>query len=272
MRVLPFFLILILFFGCVQPSEETAEDVLPSEGTAPQSEEPGVAVSPPAPEETGLEAEDIGYYSAGWEIYATVYPAEKAPQTAVLLLPMLGHTRDSYPQSFIEQIHEEIPDTLVVAIDMRGHGMSTNLGTWENFDSAQFKDMRNDVLSAMDYIDENYPSVDKYHLVGASIGSTAAILAGAMDNDIEKIAMISPGMEYRDVSIERAADDYIHFLLLVAASEDKYSADSVYEIESISSSQITTKIYSGSEHGTDLFKATEDESTPLADLIVDFLK
>lgn len=284
MRALPFFLILVLLLGCAQPSEEAAEEAAaPPEGTTipGPSEEPGETAPSQEPEETappkepegfGLESEDIEYYSVGWEIHATVYPAEKAPQTAILLLPMLDHTRDSYPQSFIGQLHEEIPDAMVVAMDMRGHGESTNLGTWESFDSAQFKDMRTDILNTMDYIDENYPSVDNYYVVGASMGSTAAILAGAMDNDIEKIAMISPGMEYMDVSIETAADDYVHRLLLAAASGDTYSADSVYEIESISSSQITKKIYGGSGHGTDLFEATEDESEPLADVITDFLK
>ena len=276
MRVLPFFLALVLLLGCAQPEEPGAaattggagEAAPPSEGTTP-TEEPAPS-QPPA--ETGLESEDIEYYSLGWEMHATAYPAQKAPQTAILLLPMLGETRDSYPQSFIEQLHEEIPDAMVFAMDMRGHGESTNLGTWENFDSAQFKDTRNDVLNAMVYIDENYPSVDNYYIVGTSIGSTTAILAGAMDNDIEKIAMISPGMEYQGVSIESAADDYVHHLLLVAASDDAYSYSSVSELESISSSQITKKIYSGSWHGTDLFEATEDESEPLADVITDFLK
>jgi pimeloyl-ACP methyl ester carboxylesterase len=276
-------LILVLLFGCVQvsPPEAVSDGgdgpttlpTVPEEGP-PAGEEPEATepAQPPA-EGPALESEEITYKSLGWNIHGTLYESiNDEPTKVIMLLPMLGQTRSSYPQNLIEDIHESVPDAMVLAIDTRGHGESTNLGTWQNFDMAQYKDMRNDVLSAKSYFASKHPTVKEYYVVGASIGSTAAILAGAQDSDIVKIAMLSPGMEYKGVNIERAADDYQKRLLIVAASGDSYSANSAMEINDLSPSQKVLKIYGGSAHGTGLFDATEDDLEPLSDVLIDFLK
>ncbi|MBU0532860.1 alpha/beta fold hydrolase [Candidatus Micrarchaeota archaeon] len=296
MKLFYFLALFILFFGCMQFSEPTPEEPLvPSnenisenvteEQSPPENlteEEPPPIIETELPpeepsaqpeEEPTLESEDIVYTSFGWDVHATFYPsANTDPTKVVLLMPGLGQVRGSYPQNFITLIHEEMPELAILAIDPRGHGESTALGVWENFTSAEFKDMRQDVLDGMEYLGDHYPTIDSYYVVGASMGSTAAILAGAMENDIIKIAMISPGMEYQGVDIERAADDYMKPLLLVASAQDSYSVSAISEIDSLSSSGITKKIYSGSAHGTDLFEATENETESLSDLILNFLK
>jgi pimeloyl-ACP methyl ester carboxylesterase len=227
---------------------------------------------PPA---TSLKSEEVSYLAGAWRIYGTLYDSkDKTPAKAVILLHQLGKTRDSYPVSFIESLHEHIPDALVLAIDMRGHGESTNLGTWQSFDTSLYRDMKTDILSAKKNLFEpNYPNVEEYYVVGASIGSTAALNAAAQEKMITKVVMISPGMEYKGVDITDSADEYRHSLLLVASSSDSYSVQAVNEIDALSSSPGTaTKIYTGSAHGTDLFDATKDDSEPLSAAIVDFLK
>lgn len=273
---------IILLFGCIQlgpqeiPEDETMPPAPPTtpEAGPPAEEEPETTEpAPPPPEAPALESEEITYKSLGWNIHGTLYESKnKEPTKVIILLPMLDHTRSSYPASFIERLHDEVPDAMVLAIDMRGHGESTNLGTWEKFDAAGFKDMKTDVLSVKPYFDSNHPTVENYYVVGASIGSTAAVLAGAQERHIIKIAMISPGMEYKDVNIESAVDDYRRSLLLVAASGDSYAVSSASQIYELSRSQKILKTYGGSAHGTDLFDATEDESEPLSDVLVDFLK
>jgi hypothetical protein len=84
--------------------------------------------------------------------------------------------------------------------------------------------------------------------------------------------MISPGWEYKGVEIEDAVEDYNFPLLLIASSGDSYSMDAVSRIKSASSSKVTTKTYSGSAHGTDLFDATESETEPMDDSIYFFLR
>jgi len=197
----------------------------------------------------------------------------KVPTRAILLLPQLGKARDSYPASFIESLHAQFPESVVVAIDMRGHGESANLGSYKNFDMAGYKDMKTDVLSVKEYVEPNYPNIESYYVVGSSMGSTAAILAGAQDSRIHKIVMISPGMEYQGVSIERPCEDYQHDVLTVSSSSDSYSVQSASQIVSIrGTSHTIVKTYPGSAHGTDLFDATADEPEPMAAAIVEFLK
>jgi hypothetical protein len=226
------------------------------------------------PSGTSLDSTEISYSSGAWKIYGTLYPAKmKTPTRAILLIPQLGKTRDSYPASFIESLHEQFPESVVVALDMRGHGKSTNLGTYSNFDTAGYKDMKTDVLSVKEYIEPNYPDIESYYVVGASMGSTAAILAGAQDTKIHKMVMISPGMEYQGVSIERACEDYPHDVLAVTSSGDAYSVQSASSMISIRGTAHTfVKTYPGSAHGTDLFDATVDEPQPMAAAIVEFLK
>jgi alpha/beta superfamily hydrolase len=271
-------------------------DTTPSGGTSDTGSGTTQGTEPPPPQDTGtaggegtgsgttgtagqpsgtsLESTEISYSSGAWKVYGTLYLSKiKTPTRAILLLPQLGKTRDSYPASFIESLHEQFPESVVVALDMRGHGKSTNLGTYANFDTAGYKDMKTDVLTVKEYIEPNYPNIESYYVIGASMGSTAAILAGAQESKIHKIVMVSPGMDYQGVDIERACEDYQHDVLAVSSSGDAYSVQSASSMVSIRGTAHTQlKTYSGSAHGTDMFDATENEPQPLSAAIVEFLK
>lgn len=286
MRILPLLAFFILLLGCAQP-EQAAPPAKPASAppaTSPADTTTDAASPPPAddpqvgpeappeaapPPASALESEEVSYNSFGWEIHGTLYEAknEKNPTKAVMLVPMMGETRESYPQSFIERVHDEMPEATVLAIDARGHGESDNLGTYDQFDLEQWKGMSSDIVNVKRFLAKDHPTVKEYYVVGASIGSTAAILAGKQENDITKIAMLSPGMEYKDIDIERAVDDYVHPLFVAATAGDSYSANSATMIESMTSAKTTLKIYQGSSHGTGMF----DETSLLSDLMV-FLK
>jgi pimeloyl-ACP methyl ester carboxylesterase len=223
---------------------------------------------------TSLESQEISYLSGAWKIYGTAYDSSSdAPTKCIVLLHGLGGARDSYPISFVETLHNQFPDAVVVAIDMRGHGKSTNLGTYDQFDTAAYKDMKTDVVNLNPAMDKIYPNIKEYYVVGASMGSTAALYAATQDKEITRLVMLSPGMEYQDVGISRQLETYVHDILAVAASGDSYSDDSADEILSIRGSVHTkVKKFSGSAHGTELFAATESESPSLETAIVQFLK
>ena len=275
-------LVFILFLGCTQTgsvsdntTEVTEEPSIPDE----PSDQPAIADEPaaeaePPPEEpvevTSLESEEIVYDSSSWDIHATMYPAQQpSPTKVIMLVPMLGETRDSYPIRFIERLHDEFPEAIVITIDPRGQGESTNLGTWEDFDSFAFKNMKLDILDSKKYLEPKIPTIKEYYVVGSSIGSTSAINAGAQVKYINKIVMISPG-DYHDVDIDDAVDDYAKPLLVVVGDDDRYSYQKTIEIKSAAQQ---TKIYKmESAHGTDLFEATKDSSDPLEEVIIDFLK
>jgi len=271
-------LVFILFFGCTQPvSDNIAEESsLPAEPSGPasvpdeQTDQPAVAEPPPEEPATSLESEEIVYVSSSWDIHATMYPAQQpSPTKVIMLVPMLGETRDSYPIRFIERLHDEFPQAIVMTIDPRGHGESTNLGTWQDFDTFAFKNMKLDVIDVHKYLQPKIPTIKEYYVIGASIGSTSAINAGAQVKNINKIVMISPG-DYHGVDIDDAVDDYAKPLLVVVGDEDRYSYQKTIEIQSAAQQ---TKIYKmESAHGTDLFDATKDGSEPVEELIIDFLK
>jgi alpha/beta superfamily hydrolase len=293
---LAFFLAFILLFGCVSVPSPSGEQVTQaptapvapatnesttSTETMPDTEDDSEVVPdavdddvseplvPDTTETASIDSEEITYKSFGWEIHGTLYPAvnKKNPTVGIILVPMLDHDRASYPVSFIEDLHQKIPGAIILAIDARGHGESTNLGTWDDFQLEEWIGMGTDIKQAKKYFKDNYPTADEYYVVGASIGSTAAILAAEQENDITKVAMLSPGIEYKGVNIEDEVDDYVHPLLVVYTNGDAYSASSAVQINSITSSKTTLKSYSGSSHGTDMFDDTEVSSD-----LVDFLK
>jgi hypothetical protein len=251
------------------PDEEDVPDAVDTGNSEPLVPETDDDVSDVIPDNPSIDSEEITYTSFGWEIHGTLYPAvnKKNPTLGIILVPMLDHDRTSYPASFIEGLHEEIPDALILAIDPRGHGESTNLGAWNDFQLEEWLGMAVDIKQAKKYFKENYPTADEYYVVGAGIGSTAAILAAEQENDITKVAMLSPGIEYQGVNIEDEVDDYVHMLFVAYATEDGYSASSASQINSITSSKTTLKSYPGSSYGTGMFDETQVSSD-----LVGFLK
>jgi len=286
MRFLLMIAAAVLLLGCIAvPAETPAPDQSSAPAGPAQEETPAAEPGATAPEETPpaepapaqtttLKNEEISYASGPWKIYGTLYESKAdTAKRVVVLVPMLGQARDSYPIRFIEALHDGLPDALILAIDPRGHGKSTNAGTWQSFDMLAFKDMKTDILRVKSLLQPDYPSLNEVHVVGASIGSTSAINAGAQDKTITKVVMLSPGMEYRDVDITSALEDYIHPVLAAASSGDSYSVQSISDIESLASRpELEKKIYSGSAHGTDMFAATEGSSDSLENVIIEFLK
>jgi pimeloyl-ACP methyl ester carboxylesterase len=293
MRVFVFLLLSLLFIGCTaqqpsapQPNASPPIKTVDLDNTTQQEPAPsgtGQPTAPSTPPATGtapapsynLASKEVSFPSGAWKVYGTLYQStSKTPTRVIVLVPGMGTTRDSYPQSFIKRLHDDMPDAMVLALDMRGTGKSTNLGTWDKFTTDDFKDMKTDIISAEKVFKDDYPTVKEYYAVGASIGSTAAILAAAQDRKIDKVVMLSPGMEYQGVSIDSALQGYATPLLAVASSGDAYSAQAVDSIGSLTSKEQTTKkIYPGiSAHGTDMFDATQTYPDRLEAVVSNFLK
>lgn len=284
-----FFLTFILFLGCIQgepaspaiteeipaqPSESMQEPAVAGEvpETSEVTEMPSETV-PAQPLETPFEkasvkSDEITYDSSSWKIRGTMYPARQAsPTKVIVLVPTLGESRNSYPSRFIERLHDEFPEAIVVSIDPRGQGESTNLGNWETFGIFDFKNMKLDITDLQKYIDPKAPTAKEYYVIGSSIGSSSAVNAASQMKSINKIVMISPG-DYHEVDISRAVDSYVKPLLVVVGDDDRYSYQKALELN-----LPNTKIYRGvSAHGTDLFDATKNDPEPLEEAIIKFLK
>ena len=295
MRLLAIGLLLVLLLGCAQqpppappaapPQNELPPTIVNTGEEVTEETEPTTPQPPPTPPTppTGaqppaiqLESREISYEASGWKIYGTLYPAvnKNNPTKVVILAHELGKTRSSWPSSVIKRIHDEMPEAMVLAIDMRGHGKSTNLGAWNDFDVYQYRDMKFDIIEAKKYFGPSNPTVKEFYAVGASFGSSAAVLAGAQEKMVTKVAMISPGTEYKGVEVADAVDDYLHPLFVAAAAEDEYSASSARTIHGWAGEvQSDLRVYPGtSAHGTELFAETEGSGEPLASALLEFLK
>ncbi len=277
MRLLPLLLIALLAAGCAQQAQAPAA---PGSGptaptTAPSQNNPPTPPQAPPQPAISIPSKDFSFYSAGWQVYGTEYASQdNSPSVAVILVPGLGQDRSSYPADFIERVHSNLPNALVVAIDPRGSGQSTNVGTYQSFSTANFRDMRNDITDLITkQLVESHPSLGQFYVVGAGMGSTSAILATAQERRIVKVAMLSPGISYQGVDISGTVPGYSHQLFIAYTEGDSYSSQSAGRISSIASElQLTTKTYSGSVNGTDMFGSTAGSSPSLSDDLISFLK
>jgi pimeloyl-ACP methyl ester carboxylesterase len=245
-----------------------------SNGTAQPGAGSGQAGAGGGTPAAAIPSQELAYDSFGWKIYGTLYPAKNAePVKTIFLLHMLGTDRSDYPTSFIAKLHDEVPDAVILAIDLRGHGRSTNLGTWQDFGLDNYKGMKDDVTSALQVLKAKYPTMKENYVVGASMGSSTAILAAEQHQTVTKVAMISPGLNYHEVAIESAAENYAHSIFITASRGDYQSADAAAVIYGLASSpDKTLKIYEGTAHGADLFESTKNNAEPLDLLLVRFLK
>ncbi len=285
MRLLPVFLsLLLLLAGCAQqtqpsaPQGNAAAPQQPSAPSQPSPAQPNATQQPAAPAQPsvpGIPGKNFTYYSSGWQLYGTEYASEdNSPTVAVILVGDLGQDRYSYPAGFIERIHTSMPNALVVAIDPRGSGQSTNLGTYQSFSSANYKDMRNDISDlGTKYLADSHPSLKQYYVVGAGMGSTAAILATAQEHRIVKVAMLSPSISNQGVDISSTIPGYKQEIFVAYTTGDTASSQSASRIASIASElQLTTKSYSGSASGIGIFDATAGSSPSLSEDLINFLQ
>ncbi len=194
------------------------------------------------------------------EIVGTFYSAEKDDSPAVLLLHQWQSDRKSF-ESFAERLQSK--GFSVLAIDGRGFGDSVRTTDGKPVaparDEAAVKSMLVDVANAFKFLSEN-KKVDpsRIAIVGASYGSSLAILYAAENKDVRAVALLSPGINYfGSMKTEPAVKTYgARPLLLVAASDDAESADTVKKLKEAAGNDLCdSEVYSKGGHGTALFSA-----------------
>ncbi len=204
--------------------------------------------------------QDIKFTSEGSvEIIGTFYESPKANSPAVLLLHQFGSNRKSYDE-FAKEIQKK--NFGVLAIDGRGFGESTkttdNKAVTAERTADGVKGMKADVGNAFEFLTKQ-KNVDasRIGIVGASYGSSLAIIYAAGNPKVKAVALISPGINYFDnLPTEPAIKNYGERpLLLVAAEDDKESADSVRKLKSSGANErYEVEIYEKGGHGTALFE------------------
>ena len=200
----------------------------------------------------------------GIVITGTLYPAgNRAP--AVLCL----HQWRSDRRSFAALAGSlQAAGMTVLAIDMRGYGGSTKTASGSSV--RPDRKAVADIKAAMAFL-RGQASVDagRIGIVGASYGSSNAIIYAAGDAAVRATVLISPGLNYfNELPTEAPVRKYKgRPLLAVASSEDLRSIETVDAYRGIDPA-MEVKIYPNAGHGTDIL----DAGVGLDAVIAAFLK
>ena len=196
----------------------------------------------------------------GTSLTAMFYESSQRPSPAVVLVHMLGRSKDEWIR-----IAEQLQDAGIsaLAIDLRGHGQSGG-------DGSMLSQMVHDVQGATTWL-ATRPTVRTASIgvVGASLGANLAALAAAELATLRVVALISPSLDYRgvrlDASVMRKLGD--RPVWLAASTEDPYAVRTIKEL--VGGNIAREQRLSGARaHGTALLSADQD----LARALVDWLR
>jgi len=243
-----FFLLLVIVAAscaCTGRPQPSATDpkAAPHSETQPPSDKPYKTV----------EVDSID----GTPLVGSFYAAGRPDSPAILLLHQWDSDRHSYDE-FAARMQPR--GFAVLAIDGRGFGESNRRANGALLAAgrtdADVKRMLGDVDAAFSYLTKQQ-NVDpkRVGIVGASYGSSLAVIYAADHPEVAAVALLSPGLNYfgnmqTEPAVKRFGD---RPLFMTAAEDDKESADAVRSLGAADLSAVR-KVYSSGGHGTALFQ------------------
>src|SRR6185503_18624665 len=211
--------------------------------------------------ETVPSAQDITINSPdGVVLVGTFFAANKTNSPALLLLHQWQSDRHSY-DSFAKEMQAD--GFNVLAIDGRGFGGSTKKTDGTTISAgrtdADVKAMLGDVGAAFDFLaKQNSVDPQRIGIVGASYGSSLALLFSADNPRVATVALLSPGINYfgnmpTEPAIIRYKDRPI---FLTAAEDDPDSFSSVTRLSQLTNEPNRAVVVAVKEggHGTALLR------------------
>jgi alpha-beta hydrolase superfamily lysophospholipase len=185
----------------------------------------------------------------GRTVTAFIVEANQRPAAAVVLVPMLGRSKDDWQQT-AEQFAEA--NITALAVDLPGHSAPADpkdLTAWHTVIGAAvgYLAARSDVRASA------------IGVAGASLGANLAVIAAASDGRIRSLALISPSLDYRGVRIETAVKQYGERpALLLASRKDPYAARSSRELSAAGGGLREMQWTETPAHGTVLLSREPD--------------
>ena len=195
----------------------------------------------------------------GVNLVGSFYPAPNPHSPGLLLLHQWQSDRHSFDE-FAKQMQAK--GFAVLSIDGRGFGESTKKADGTTIAAgrtdADVRGMLGDVDAAFNYL-SNQPNVDpkRIGIVGASYGSSLAIIYAADHHSVASVALLSPGLNYfGNMATEPAIKKYgDRRLYMTAARDDQESADAVDKLAAAGNNpKYASKVHEKGGHGTALFK------------------
>lgn len=205
-------------------------------------------------------------------LYSTTYGRPASSSRTFVCLPMMGHTRSSFSplrDSLVaickrtDSVNFNLPTFRI--FDLRGHGRSIERGTvrlnYKTMPEAEFAKYPGDLEKAL-------RGSTGLTLIGASIGANTAALVTETLKGVDRLVLLSPGMNYRGLEPADALMTFTGQILLVASSGDEYSYNSVRELASLNPDHSTLMIFDGDAHGTDIINDNPAAMRALVDWLM----
>ena len=219
------------------------------------------AAATPAPEKISAPQTVTIDSPDGVKLVGSLYEAGKPMTPALLLLHQWQSDRRSYDE-FAKKM--QAAGFNVFAIDGRGFGESTKKADGSTVAAGRtgtdVKAMLGDVGAAFDFLSKNQ-NVDprRIGIIGASYGSSLALMYAADRPNVAAVALLSPGLNYfGNMPTAPAMKKYgDRPVFAVAADNDKESADAVKSFGSGIGPDRVMKTYVSGGHGTELFKSQQ---------------
>lgn len=193
----------------------------------------------------------------GVTIHATVYPAANPNPPGLILVPMLGASRDTWNRFALTA---QANGYQCIAIDVRGHGESTlkqgEKISHRTFTAPDWLNTAQDIAAAKQALIESGADPKNIAIAGASIGGNLALQYAVEDAQMQAVVMLSPGLDYRGVGSEapmRAMSS--RPVLLLTGVDDAYSAETCRALKPLAQGHCEIREYDGAAHGTDILDA-----------------
>jgi dienelactone hydrolase len=265
------FITIILFsaftaLGC-EKAGSNANAAVPAPTPPANTNSQAVTIALPISQQVTFESADKT------PIVGTFYGSPNPNSPAVLMLHQWMSDRHSYDNLAMRM---QPRGFAVLTIDGRGFGEPVKTADGKTIAPSRTNEavagMKADVGAALDFLARQI-NVDPARLgiVGASYGSSLALIYSAEDPRVKAAALLSPGLNYfGNMPAEPAVKKYGgRPLLLVAADDDAESAKSVRKLkEAGANDKYEVKIYPKGGHGTGLFGA----KIGLEDLLIAFFE
>jgi dienelactone hydrolase len=192
----------------------------------------------------------------GRTLTSLLFEADQKPGPAVVLIPMLGRTKDDW-QAVGQRLSEA--NITALAVDLPSAGVPADAraaGVWAS-------DVRMGVSYLVDRAEIRASSVG---LAGASLGATIAALEGANDPRIRSLALVSPSIDYRGIRIEAAMRQFgTRPAVLMASIHDPYAVRSAHELAKDAPGLRELQLSELTAHGTLLLAQDADLTRVLVD-------
>lgn len=155
-----------------------------------------------------------------WKLAANYYPSENGK--AVILLHDIERKKEDF-SSFAAKLAESKYG--VIALDMRGHGQSTNLGIQKDFKKTgtdnEFNQMVRDVNSAAAFLQTKGVGIDDIYLLGAGLGANVAAKSLIFNQNAAGLILLTPSLKARDVLAMNGLKLYKNPVLVAVSAEDR---------------------------------------------------